>query len=104
MPEDKFSILRTKTLQHEEFHRSRIMFCVVGGEVKVGPMGSNECHLDWFKREGWITENEENAEEFLNTHLRGFFLKSENGLYCYRGVGFGFDEEVVKEIKTYLPH
>jgi len=39
----------------------------------------------------------------LNTHVRGFYLKSENQLHCYRGVGFGFNEDVIKEIKTYLP-
>jgi len=102
MPEDKFSIIRTKTPYHKEFHRSRIMFCIVGDGVKVGPLGSSESHLDWFKREGWIAENEENAEEFLNTHIRGFFLKSENELYCYRGVGFYFDDDVIKEIKKHL--
>jgi len=100
MPEDKFHILRTTTPYHEEFHRARIMFCFIGDEVKVGPIGTTESHLDWFKREGWIAETEENAEEFLNTHVRGFFFKSENGLYCYRGVGFGFDEDVIKEIKN----
>jgi hypothetical protein len=103
MPEDKFHILRTTTPYHEEFHRSRIMFCIIGDEVKVGPIGTTESHLDWFKREGWIAETEENAEEFLNTHIRGFFLQSENGLYCYRGVGFGFDEDVISELKKYLP-
>ena len=103
MPEDKFHILRTTTPYHEEFHRSRIMFCIIGDEVKIGLKGTTESHLDWFKRKEWIKETEENAEEFLNTHVRGFFLSSENGLYCYRGLGFGFDENVIKEIKTHLP-
>jgi len=65
MPEDKFSILRTKTLQHEEFHRSRIMFCIVEGEVKIGPVGSNECHLDWFKKEkGGLPEQRKTRKNF----------------------------------------
>ena len=102
MPEDKFHILRTTTPYHEEFHRSRIMFCIIGDEVKVGPKGTTESHLDWFKREGWIAENEENAEEFLNSYIRGFFLKSENGLHCYRGVGFGFNGDVIEETKKHL--
>lgn len=81
MSEDKLSILRTKTQQHREFHRQRIMFCIIKGEVKVGPIGTSECHLDWFKRERWIAENEEDAEEFLNTHIRGFFFEAVNSLY-----------------------
>lgn len=103
MPEDKFHILRTTTPYHKEFHRARIMFCIVEGEAKVGPIGTADSHLDWFKKEGWIQENEEDAEEFLNTHIRGFFFEPVNGLYCYRGVGFRFDGDVIEEIKNYLP-
>jgi hypothetical protein len=89
MTEDKFSILRTKP-QDEVFHRARIMFIILGDEIRIGPTGTKDSHLEWFKREGWMTE--ENAEEFLNTHVRGFFLQSDNGLYCYIGVGFYFNK------------
>ena len=98
--EDKLYILRTKPWD-EEFHRSRIMFCIKDGEVKVGPKGTKNSHLEWFISEGWTTE--ENAEEFMSKVIRGFYLPKENALYCYRGIGFWFDEGVISEIKKKLP-
>jgi hypothetical protein len=79
------------------------MFIILGDEIKIGPTRTKDCHLDWFKREGWIAENEENAEDFLNTHIRGFFLQSDNGLYCYIGVGFYFNKQVIDETLKRLP-
>ena len=100
MKKDKFNILRTKPWD-VKFHRSRRMFCIKDGRVEVGPTKTKDSHLEWFKKEGWV--NEENAEEFLNKVVRGFYLPSENGLYCYRGVGFWYDDEVIKEIIGKLP-
>jgi hypothetical protein len=88
-------ILRTKP-EDEEFHRSRIMFVIIGGEVKVGPKGTKDSHLEWFRKEDWVTE--ENQNEFLEKHIRGFYFPSENCLYCYNGWGFFFDAGVANEI------
>jgi len=98
MPEDKFKNLRTRTSHNIDIHRARIMFCIIGNEIKVGPVGTIESHLEWLKREGLIVETEENAEEFLNKHIRGYFLPGKNGLYAYIGLGFEFNDEVINDV------
>jgi hypothetical protein len=77
------------------------MFCIREDEIKVAPRDTADSHLEWFQKEGWI--NEENAEEFLNQHIRGFYLPSENSLYSYKGVSFWFDGSVLMEIQSRLP-
>ncbi len=98
MSEDKFKNLRTITPYNIEVHRARIMFCIIGNEIKVGPIGTTESHLEWLKREGLIVETEENTEEFLNAHIRGYFLPNKNGLYAYIGLGFEFNAEVISDV------
>jgi len=72
------------------------MFCLIDGKVMVGPSNTTESHLEWFKRMGWLTD--ETAEDFLRKNMRGFYLPHENKLYCYRDVGFGFDQGVLPEV------
>lgn len=60
-----------------------------------------DSHLEWFKKEGWITEA--NAELFLNKTIRGFYLMSENSLYCYKGIGFYYDDVLIQEVLAKLP-
>lgn len=95
MTEDKFSILRTKPAD-EEFHRSRIIFCIKDDKVEVASSGIVDSHLEWFEREGWATE--ENREQFLEQTVRGFYFPENNCLYCYTGIGFWFDDEVISTI------
>jgi len=97
---DKLFTLRTKP-KDEEFHRARRMFVIIGKEIKIGPKGTRDSHLEWFKKEGWLTE--ETAEGFLEAYARGFYLQSENSLYCYIGLGFWFSEKVINEIIRRLP-
>lgn len=99
MVENKFNLLRTKP-EDEELHRSRIMFCIRGDNVEVSPSGTVNSHLEWFEEEGWVAK--EDAREFLDQNIRGFYLSSTNSLYCYGGVGFFFDEEVIVEVKEKL--
>ncbi len=92
---DNLSMLHTRP-EDEEFHRSRRMFVIKDGRVKVGLENVKDSHMEWFKKEGWITEK--NAEEFMKTNVRGFYLQKPNALYCYRGTGFAFDDKVLPEI------
>ena len=78
------------------WHRSRIMCCLIDGRLRVAPRNTPESHLEWFRREGWL--NDENAQDFLEKNIRGFYLPGENKLYAYRGVGFDFDERVLPEL------
>jgi len=92
---NNLNFLKSKP-EDEQFHRSRIMFCIRDGKVEVAPKNISDSHIEWFEKEGWIME--ENAEEFLNCNIRGFYLPGQNKLYSYRGVGFSFDDKVLPEI------
>ena len=92
---DNLNFLKSKP-EDKDFHSSRIMFCIKGGRVEVAPPNITDSHIEWFEKEGWITE--ENAEDFLKQNIRGFYLAEQNKLYCYRSVGFSFDDKVLPEV------
>jgi len=92
---DNLDFLKSKP-EDKEFHSSRIMFCIRDGKVEVAPPNIIDSHIEWFEREGWITEK--NAEDFLRQNIRGFYLPDQNRLYCYRSIGFSFDDKVLPEI------
>lgn len=92
---DNLNFLKTKP-EDELFHRSRIMFCIKDDKVEVAPKNIIDSHIEWFEKMGWIKE--ENTEQFLNKNIRGFYLPSQNKLYCYRGVGFDFDDKVLPQV------
>jgi len=92
---ENLSMLHSRP-EDEEFHRSRIMFCIKDGVVEVGPKDVPDSHIEWFEKAGWITEK--NIEEFLKTNIRGFYLPNLNAIYCYRGIGFGFDDKMKPEL------
>ena len=92
---DNLNFLKSKP-EDKGFHSSRIMFCIKEGKIEVAPRNITDSHIEWFEKEGWITE--ENAEDFLNQNIRGFYLPDQNKLYCYRGVGFSFDDKVLPEV------
>ncbi len=84
-----------------DFHTSRIMFCIKDGALEVAPPNIQSSHIEWFKDEGWVEES--SLHSFLEEHIRGFFLKQENRLYCYKGAGFAFNEKVRQEVLQILP-
>jgi hypothetical protein len=59
--------LRTRA-EDVDFHRSRRMFCVMDGEVKVAPEGTAMSHLEWFEAEGWVVAGD---AKFIETTIRG---------------------------------
>lgn len=92
---EKLDFLKSRP-EDDSFHRSRIMFCLIEGSLKVGPVNTPESHIEWFRRAGWL--NDENAVRFLETNIRGFYLPAANRIYAYRSVGFGFDERVLPDL------
>jgi hypothetical protein len=85
--------LRTRS-EDVEFHRSRRMFCIKDGEIKVAPEGTALSHLEWFEAEGWLADN---APEFMATTIRGAFIPTRRALFLYRGVGFFYDDALIEE-------
>jgi hypothetical protein len=86
--------LRTQS-EDVDFHCARRMFCITNGQVTLAPEGIAMSHLEWFEAEGWVTED--NAREFMDSTIRGIFLPARHALFFYKGMGFFFDAEVVKE-------
>jgi hypothetical protein len=78
-----------------DFHRARRMFCIRNGELAVAPEGTAMSHLEWFEAEGWITKD--NAQEVMDSTIRGIFLPARHALFFYKGIGFFFDAAVVTE-------
>jgi hypothetical protein len=87
--------LRTRA-EDVDFHRSRRMFCVMDGEVKVAPEGTAMSHLEWFEAEGWVVAGD---AKFIETTIRGAFIPARHALFLYRGVGFFFDDEVIEQAR-----
>jgi hypothetical protein len=71
------------------------MFCIRNGELAVAPDGTAMSHFEWFEAEGWITKD--NAQEVMDSVIRGIFLPARHALFFYRGIGFLFDAAVVSE-------
>jgi glutathione S-transferase len=71
------------------------MFCIKDGEAKIAPEGTAMSHLEWFEAEGWVTKD--NLQEFMESTIRGVFIPARHALFFYKGVGFFFDDAVVKE-------
>jgi hypothetical protein len=94
MAKDRFGFLKGTTAEDAEFHRLRIMFCLKDGVVKVAKAGLLESHLEWFESEGWLAKT--GVGEFLEKSIRGFYLPNSNELYCYKGVGWYFDDRVLE--------
>ena len=92
---DNLNFLKSKP-EDKDFHSSRIMFCIKDEKVEIASKNITDSHIEWFENEGWITE--ENAEDFLKQNVRGFYLPDQNKLYCYRSVGFSFDDGVLPEV------
>lgn len=94
--------LRTRE-EDIEFHTSRMMFWIINGEVIVGPTGTRMSHLEMAETHGWI--NGENTDVFFQKNIRGFRIKNniEDRVHFYRGIGFGFDEEMKTEVRVLLP-
>ena len=78
-----------------EFHRSRRMFCLKDGEIKVAPRDTAMSHLEWFEAEGWVTPDD---QHFMEATVRGMFIPNENAIFLYRGRGFFFDADLIAEV------
>jgi len=86
-------ILRTRA-EDIDFHRSRLMFCIKDGEIKVAPHETAMSHLEWFEAEGWATADD---QQFIEATVRGMFIPKRNAMFLYRGQGFFFDDELIAE-------
>lgn len=93
---DRFGYLLGTAGDDEEFHRLRIMFCLRGDAIEIAVRGSPMSHLEWFDSRGWVAK--ENIGEFLENNIRGFYLPGSNELYCYKGVGWNFDEDLLSKM------
>ena len=93
---DGFGFLKGTTDGHVEFHRARIMFYVRDGKIEAASPGSPNSHIEWFESKGWAAQ--ENIREFLDNNIRGFYLPDSNELYCYKGAGWYFDNDLLAEL------
>lgn len=84
----------------QEFHRSRRMFCIKGGKLHIAPVGVAFSHLEWFRREGWVTSGEDNEERFFKHIVRGYYVPQDNAIYCFRETEFLIDPGISSTNET----
>ena len=87
--------LRTR-VEDVDFHRSRRMFCVKDGDIKVAPEGTAMSHLEWFEAEGWVCADD---RQFIETTIRGAYIPARRAMFLYRGIGFFFDDALIDELR-----
>lgn len=72
------------------------MFVFIGDDFKIAPKKIEMSHLEWFEKEGWVSN--ENKEEFLKENIRGLYDLRTSKLYFFKGY-FEFDDELISEVK-----
>ena len=80
------------------FHKCRRMFCIYKGELKVADANLPYSHAEWFRKEGWITKDN---DSLMDEIVRGYVDKDRN-IYFYTGYDFRVNEEVEKTFFKYL--
>ena len=38
----------------EDFHKSKRMFCIYNGKLRIAPLNAPYSHAEWFLKEGWM--------------------------------------------------
>jgi len=38
----------------EDFHKSKRMFCIYNGKLRIAPLNAPYFHAEWFLKEGWM--------------------------------------------------
>jgi len=100
MSQKSLDLLRS-TPEDYGFHTQRTMFWIVNGKIVVGPAGTSMSHSEMAESMGWLKGD--NNSQFFNENPRGFYLKNENRLHFYQGIGFNFDDQLKKQIIEILP-
>ena len=83
-------------MQAEDFHKSRRMFCILEGEIYIGPKNSPLSHKEWFEELGW------DPEKTIKEKIRGF--TDDRCLFFYKGEDFNVDKETEKTFMHYLKY
>lgn len=99
---NELDVLRT-TEKDIGFHINRRMFFIINRKIIVVPKQCKLSHLEYALENGYIKDD--NITDFLNNTIRGSHIKSnkEHRIYCYKGVGFYFDNDMIKEVIELLP-
>jgi hypothetical protein len=80
-----------------EYHISRRMFAIKGGELYIADENADYSHAEWFKRLNWITEKNDTA---MGSITRGA-LQPE-GLFFYTGYDFTVTASAEQEMLSLL--
>lgn len=80
------------------YHKSRRMFCIYKGKLKIAPIGAPYSHAQWFVKEGWMTQE----EDFLMDEIVRGYVSKEGDIYFYIGYDFRVDKGVEDIFFKYL--
>lgn len=85
MDEIKNDYYKEDTDKIKEFHRSRRMFCIYDGQLRIADENLPYSHATWFQNENWMTKEKDGL---MNEILRGFVNRKGDVYFC---VGYNFE-------------
>ena len=97
MDDIKKDYYKEETSIIKEFHRSRRMFCVYDGQLRIADKNLPYSHTTWFQNENWMTKEK---DELMNEIPRGF-VNSKGDIYFYTGYDFEINDSIES---IFFPH
>jgi len=94
--EERYGIVENEEVKKR--HRSRRMFAIVNGSLKIAEPRVEYSHAVWFVQQGWIKNHD---DPVFYEIVRGNVDKDQN-IYFYVGYDFDITEESEKLFFTYL--
>jgi hypothetical protein len=94
--EEKYGV-KSSDEKVRNYHASRRMFVIKGGDLIMAEKGIEDSHAQWFKKMGWMNEDD---MSFMDRVTRGYVDSS--GVYFYKGYNFDVDKESKEEIMSHL--
>lgn len=81
----------------KSFHRTRRMFCIYQGKLRIAAPNLAYSHTTWFENEGWISKADQAP---MNKITRGI-VDPDGNIHFY--IGFNFHINKLAEI-DFFPH
>lgn len=94
--EKKYGFREDENVQ--AYHKSRRMFCIYEGELRIAEPNLPYSHATWFEREGWMTKED---DALMDSVVRGI-VDDRGDIYFYIGHDFEVNERAETIFFQYL--
>lgn len=80
------------------------MFCIKNDKVILAPPEVKGSHLDWFRHERWIADDDPRDEKFFAHVIMGIYFPREHRIHCFREIDFSLDRDAMEIVNRNLNH